>query len=86
MFTFFSYPLRTESIDPELCGESLQKPVTFPKLAPLKETFALTPPFYPILASGLKFNPRNIQYIHPVIFFVFLEFEQNRCPAKVSKW
>jgi len=34
-------------------------------------------PFYPIPASYSKFNPRNIQYIPAVKFFVFLELEQK---------
>jgi len=39
--------------------------------------FEIGSSFYPILASGSEFNPRNIQYIHPVTFFAFLELEQK---------
>ena len=34
-------------------------------------------PFFPILASDLKFNPRNIPYIPVVKFLVFLELGQK---------
>jgi hypothetical protein len=34
-------------------------------------------PFCPISVSDSKFIPRNITYIPPVKFFVFLELEQN---------
>jgi len=41
-------------------------------LRPLKNV-----PFCPISAPDSKFNPRNIPYIPPVKFFVFLELEQK---------
>jgi hypothetical protein len=31
--------------------------------------------FFPFSASGSNFNPRNIQYIHVVEIFAFLELE-----------
>jgi len=33
--------------------------------------------FCPISASGLNFNPKNIQYIHGVEFFSVIEIEQK---------
>jgi hypothetical protein len=34
-------------------------------------------PFYPIPASGSKFNPQNTQSIPAVKIFAFLELEQK---------
>jgi len=34
-------------------------------------------PFWPISASGLNFNPRNIKYIPVVEILAFLDLDQN---------
>jgi len=39
-------------------------------------------PFGPISASGSKFNPLNIKYIHTVKFFALLEREQKQMFCK----
>jgi len=40
------------------------------------------------LASGSKWYPRNIQYIHPVTFLAFLEHEQKQmfCKGLNTAW
>jgi hypothetical protein len=46
--------------------------ITYHNTRPLQNA-----PFCPITASGLNFNPRNIQHIPPVEIFAFLVLEQN---------